>query len=432
MDNFDNFDFGTEEDLLNLAYKRALQRQATPMPEFKSYGGGVYQLPGWGQMLGSAFEQARGARDEEATIAALRGLGQRRLAAQQAYLAQMPEAFTTQQSEIAGPPTPAQEGTGLGMQTQQVEKPLLQQAREWQQFGARGLTVPGMEKIGAMGLERAMRMPERMAEMEEKARVRAEELAARTEAAKEAARLRANETANQNAVTNVIRQQGVDIAQQRADIAKAEEDRKRAEADAKVAAGKTEAKEAKDNLDDILTDMQAKYDKLKETGGISSTERGSLPNAITALRTSGLGQTTGRVIGTEEQSIRDEIKSSRQQLLMAIAKRLGVKAGQLNSNVELQNWLNAITDPNRSYETNTNILNNLRKRYVEGVEGPATSPPVAPTNPSPTGPAYSPGRSSVLPQSRMNTGAPTVIRTGTRADGTRVQLMSNGEIRELQ
>ena len=408
-DNSDNFDFGTEEEIIKNAYQRALKRQAMPTPGIKDYGNKVMVLPGWGDVLSTAYNQYRGGQDEEAAVAALRGLGQRRMAAQREYLAQMPEAYTEQQQELAGPPTP--EGVGPGTKTVQVEKPWQEQARDWQRFGARGMLIPGMEKIGEGAINKAVAMPEKMAELEQKALDRKAELDARLAAQKELADQKAREAADRAEQTNILRRQGLDISQQRADIAKAEEDRKKAEADAKVAAKNEEAQENKDNLDEMIVGMADKYTKLKKTGGVSSTGQNALSNTMTAIRTSGFGQTVGNVIGTPEQALRDEIKSDRQQLLMSIAKRLGVKAGQLNSNVELQNWLNALTDPKLSYEASMGILQKIRDRYVEPgnplipkTEGAATptAPEPAPTAPAPTGPAYQSGKSSVLPQSRLN------------------------------
>ena len=461
MDNFgnpdnENFDFASEEELAKLAYQRALKRQATPAPGITNYGNGVMVLPGWGQVLSGAANRFRGAQDEEAAVAALRGLGQRRLAAQRDYLAQMPEAYEEQQQELAGPPTP--EGVGPGTKTVQVEKPLLQQARDWQRFGAKGMLIPGMEKIGAYGIEKAISMPEKMAEMQEKERARQEELAARIAAQKELADQKAREAADRAEQTRILRQQGIDIQAGHLKVAQAEETRKSEAAQAKIEAAKAEADQNTANLNDALVDIAGKYQKLNENRDITSTKRGGLSNAMSALQTSGLGQATGRVFGTESQSIREEIKSARQQLLMMIAKKLNVKSGSLNSNQELKSWLDALTDPNIGYDASMAILKKLQDRYVNGnnvqrdvdlangkitqeefaasapKEGPtAPTAPTVPTpkGPPPTGPAYSPGKSSVLPQANRG-GAPVVVRTGTRPDGTKVQLMSNGEIRELR
>lgn len=422
-DSPENFDFATEEELAKLAYQRALKRQAEPAPGIATYGRNINVLPGWGQVLSHAANQYRGGQDEEAAIAALRGIGQRKIAAQREFLAGMPNAYEEKQTEIAGPPEAGQEGQSLGTQTSQVEKSPLQQAREWQQFGAKGMLVPGMEKIGAYGLEKAISMPEKIAEREQKALDRQAELEARLNAQKELAAEKAAAAASRQEQTNLLRQQNIDIARGHLKVAEGEEQRKVEAAKAKTEAAAAEAEANTANLNDALVDIASKYQKLNENRDIVSTKRGGLSNALSALQTSSLGQATGRVFGTESQSLREEIKSARQQLLMMIAKKLNVKASQLNSNVELKNWMDALSDPSIGYDASMAILQKLQDRYVNGnnvqrdidlatgkitqEEFAASAPkgetvaPTAPKGPPPTGPAYNPGKSSVLPQSRL-------------------------------
>jgi hypothetical protein len=73
-------------------------------------------------------------------------------------------------------------------------------------------------------------------------------------------------------------------------------------------------------------------------------------------------------MGSEVQSIRNNIKSSRLLLLNAIKQATGMSAQQLNSNMELQAWLDAVTNPDNDYESNTAILNNI-KTWVEQASG---------------------------------------------------------------
>jgi hypothetical protein len=53
-------------------------------------------------------------------------------------------------------------------------------------------------------------------------------------------------------------------------------------------------------------------------------------------------------------------------LLNDIKNAAGMTAQQMNSNVELQNWLNALGDPTVGYETASEIISNIRKKFIDG------------------------------------------------------------------
>lgn len=139
--------------------------------------------------------------------------------------------------------------------------------------------------------------------------------------------------------------------------------------------------EAKVGLATTLDDLQAAYDSLNQEKGLPSTQRGALSNVGSYTASSGLGQVAGRVFGTKEQSQRDMINSSRMLLLNDIKNATGMSAQQMNSNVELQNWLKALGDPTVGYETATTIIDNIRKKYVDGV-GSGVIKPQTPTQSS--------------------------------------------------
>ena len=115
-----------------------------------------------------------------------------------------------------------------------------------------------------------------------------------------------------------------------------------------------------DLLEEQLGNLERSYGKLKEAGAIPSTEKGALQNIPAYLSTTGAGQVAGRMTGTQAQAERDVIKSARLQLLQGIKQATGMSAQQLNSNVELQSWLDAVTNPSATYEANMQILENIR------------------------------------------------------------------------
>lgn len=89
--------------------------------------------------------------------------------------------------------------------------------------------------------------------------------------------------------------------------------------------------------------------------------------------------------GTQAQTQRDIIASARNQLFAAVKNATGLSAQNLNSNVEFTTWLNSLTDPSRSIESNRAILDNMERfiasggkysaRTASGEVKPAGAPP---------------------------------------------------------
>lgn len=122
----------------------------------------------------------------------------------------------------------------------------------------------------------------------------------------------------------------------------------------------------KNLVGDVATQMGNSYLKLYESSGIKSTTRGAAANLAASSQSSMLGQIGGGILGTENQSERDFIKSQRPILVQGIVKATGMTASQINSNVELKNLLDAATDPDKGYETNAKNLNLINKRFGTG------------------------------------------------------------------
>jgi hypothetical protein len=122
----------------------------------------------------------------------------------------------------------------------------------------------------------------------------------------------------------------------------------------------------KNLVGDVATQMGNSYLKLYESSGIKSTSRGAAANLAASSQSSMLGQMGGGILGTENQSERDFIKSQRPILVQGIVKATGMTASQINSNVELKNLLDAATDPDKGYETNAKNLNLINKRFGTG------------------------------------------------------------------
>jgi hypothetical protein len=144
----------------------------------------------------------------------------------------------------------------------------------------------------------------------------------------------------------------------------------------------SEQKTAMETLAGELNNQRFYYQQLDKLGGITSTQRSGLENLSASAASSGLGQALGRTFGTEEQAYRDSIKSSKLRLLMAIAKVTGQKSGQLNSNVELQTWLDGLSDPKQGIQAAEENIANIEAFVQRSLSRPVTQEPKPTPTPS--------------------------------------------------
>ena len=143
---------------------------------------------------------------------------------------------------------------------------------------------------------------------------------------------------------------------------------------------------AKQNVTTLASEMAQGYKNLLDKKAIKSTEAGAASNLSASSQSSMAGQILGGVFGTEEQDIRDYVKSQRPLLVQAMVKATGMSAQQINSNAELKNMLDAATDPGRGYESNIRALNGLNTMFGTGTPilpsapvTPALAPAAKPT-----------------------------------------------------
>jgi hypothetical protein len=153
-------------------------------------------------------------------------------------------------------------------------------------------------------------------------------------------------------------------------------------------ARKAEAKEAaQENAGNTIALLRQNFDQLDKLGGITSTQNRLGTNVGAYLSTTGAGQLTGRIFGTEAQSERNKIAQTRPLLMTQIMSALGLSAKQLDSNAELKLWLSAATDPTLDLESNKAALDNLESLLAgKGKAKPgAPSAKSAPPPPPPSG-----------------------------------------------
>lgn len=165
----------------------------------------------------------------------------------------------------------------------------------------------------------------------------------------------------------------------RKDVATIMADSRKDSAGLKAGAGKEDAEKGKENLGLLIGQLHDYYDQLNKEGGITSTGKGSVDNAMSRLSSSAVGQTFGGVVGSKNQSLRDSIAQQRPLLMQAIMKANKMTAKSMDSNVELKLWLATATDPTLGYEANKRALDMLEKLYGGGGGGGEQAAPVSPS-----------------------------------------------------
>jgi hypothetical protein len=140
--------------------------------------------------------------------------------------------------------------------------------------------------------------------------------------------------------------------------------------------------EGRTNVNTTLGKMFAAYERLNEIGGIPSEARGTGGNIAAYAAGTAPGQAVGQALGTRAQSVRNELQSLARTLITDIKNSTGMSAQEMNSNVELQQMLAAVSSPTQSIESVRAIIQNLSERYGLGQTfappAPAQAPAAAP------------------------------------------------------
>jgi hypothetical protein len=120
------------------------------------------------------------------------------------------------------------------------------------------------------------------------------------------------------------------------------------------------------DFDTQVLNLRTKYKQLDEMGGIVNPDKSTISNIIAGAESSGLGQIVGGKLGTQAQSIRNEIAQARPLLLQSIKQATGMSSKQMDSNAELQLYLRSATDPNIDIKANLAALDNIQSLYGSG------------------------------------------------------------------
>lgn len=117
-------------------------------------------------------------------------------------------------------------------------------------------------------------------------------------------------------------------------------------------------------LGQTLIGVGKNYKALDDMGAITNIHRTPGQNIGAAAQSSEAGQVGGKILGTEAQSVRNRINAQRASIIAAIKDIAHMGATQMNSNVELQFYLNMATNPDADYHSNLAALDILDKQYM--------------------------------------------------------------------
>lgn len=101
-------------------------------------------------------------------------------------------------------------------------------------------------------------------------------------------------------------------------------------------------------------------------GAIPSVGGGTLHNMVASASAGPIGQYIGGKVGSTSQSLRNDINSRLPLIKQAVMSATGMSSKQLDSNVELKTFMQALSDPAKDVQSNRGTLRNLDKLYGTG------------------------------------------------------------------
>ncbi len=113
----------------------------------------------------------------------------------------------------------------------------------------------------------------------------------------------------------------------------------------------------------IIKKIRGAYEQLEKKEAIASEKRGGFANVMDYLATTSPGREVQKALGTSASKYLSEIVNSRKLLATAIKNATGMSAQEMNSNVELQLTLDALTDPTQGIEAARSTLDTLEELY---------------------------------------------------------------------
>lgn len=153
-----------------------------------------------------------------------------------------------------------------------------------------------------------------------------------------------------------------------------------ATADAELSKKEAQKLPGRKQVSTLIKKVRAAYEQLDKAEAIPSESRGGFANAMDYFASSSLGREAQKMVGTTTSKYLSEIINSRKLLATAIKNATGMSAQEMNSNVELQLTLDALTDPTQGIEAARTTLDTLEELYGAPRTAPAQGPRRTPTS----------------------------------------------------
>lgn len=128
-----------------------------------------------------------------------------------------------------------------------------------------------------------------------------------------------------------------------------------------------QAEAGKETVSKVLEELKGAFGQLSQKGAAIDTTKGTLSNIQNRIAASAPGQMVTGALGTEEQSIRNTIAMTRPLLIQAIRQATGMSAKAMDSNAELQFYLQAATDPTKDLQANMKAIEALDRTFGLGL-----------------------------------------------------------------
>jgi hypothetical protein len=122
-------------------------------------------------------------------------------------------------------------------------------------------------------------------------------------------------------------------------------------------------KQGERNFSILTNELRNTYNRLQESGEIRDVNKPFLNNMYVYLATTGVGQEVQRMLGRSPQSDRDYTAGLRASLMNAIREATGLGSRSLDSNKELEFYLQAVTNPTATIQANMQALQSLEALY---------------------------------------------------------------------
>lgn len=124
---------------------------------------------------------------------------------------------------------------------------------------------------------------------------------------------------------------------------------------------------AKKRMEGNLAKLANHYITLDSTGAMLNVDNSTFDNILAASRASKLGQMFGRITGSNEQSIRSSINKLKPLIIQDIRQSTNMSARGLDSEKELEFYLQAATDEKTDIQSNIAALVVLDEAYGTGI-----------------------------------------------------------------